>query len=193
MCFQTPFSLSFKVCLALRSVWLDMENCPFVLKKMWPSTCSLLPPGWPACWLSWKSNHLESDLHSRVSNSLWGCGRFWSYSAVFCLFRALFLFYLLCNVFFPVYWDLCYSSIFLTILYFLCADPTFRLWRDQQHNPWGPEKTGRWLCSNNDWHRCRTCQQSLPMCEEHWLKSSFYQSHCLLRCADTIDHGTHHH
>lgn len=64
------FFLSFKVCSALRSVWLDMGSCPFVPKRTWLSTCFLLPPGWPACWPSWRSNSLESDLHSLASNSL---------------------------------------------------------------------------------------------------------------------------
>lgn len=70
------FSLSSRVCSVPRSVWPDMGSCPFVPERMWPSTCSLLPPGWPACWPSWRSNSLESGLHSQGSNSLWGCDSF---------------------------------------------------------------------------------------------------------------------
>lgn len=70
------FSLSSRVCLVLRSVWHDMGSCPFVPERTWLSTSSLLLPGWSACWPSWRSNSLESGLHSQGSNSLWGCDRF---------------------------------------------------------------------------------------------------------------------
>lgn len=68
------FPCSFKVCSALRSVWLDTESCLSVLKRTWPSTCSSLQLGWRACWPSLKSSSLESDLHSLASNLVWGCG-----------------------------------------------------------------------------------------------------------------------
>lgn len=37
---------------------------------------------------------------------------------------------------------------------FPSSDSTVWLRWDEQHNPRGPEKTGRWLCGNADWHRC---------------------------------------
>lgn len=68
------FSFSFKVCSALKSVWVDTESCLSVLKRTWPSTYSLLQRGSQACWRSLKSSSLESDLHSLASNLVWGCG-----------------------------------------------------------------------------------------------------------------------
>lgn len=62
---------SSRVCSVLKNVWPDMGSCPSVPERTWLSTCSLLPPGWPACWPSWRSNSLEPDLHSQGLNSQW--------------------------------------------------------------------------------------------------------------------------
>lgn len=75
-------------------------------------------------------------------------------------------------------------------IWFLPLDSSVRLWWDQQHYSGRPEETGRWLRSNNERYLRWTCQQSLSVCQEYWLQSSFYQSHGLLWCSDTIPHGT---
>lgn len=75
-------------------------------------------------------------------------------------------------------------------IWLLPSDSSVRLWWDQQHYSGRPEETGGWLRGNNERYLRGTCQQSLSVCEEYWLQSSFHQSHGLLWCSDTIPHGT---